>query len=76
MRFPWKALGAPNDWVRDANRIHGQLIAIFAADQNGDARVRYYHSAPDLKITGFFHLTAQGWPRYLLVDPARDKEQK
>jgi len=76
MRFPWKSLGAPGDWVRDAKKIHGQLIAILAAAQNGEDKARYHHSAPDLKITGFFHLTAPGWPRYLLVDPAREKEQK
>ncbi|MBM4144476.1 MAG: hypothetical protein FJ225_12935 [Lentisphaerae bacterium] len=77
MRIPWKSLGAPNEWVRKPDGIHGRTIVLFAAVQNPDVEPRYHHTSPGQKITGFFHQVAAGWPTYPLVDPAKDAaEQK
>jgi hypothetical protein len=75
MRLPWKALGPPREWLGNAGP-HGQTITLFCAVQNPDLPPGNYHTYPDLKMSGFFHTTAASWPRYLLVDPAKDKNQK
>ena len=73
MRLPWKSLGAPRTWLaREESDMHGQTIVLFSAVDNPDLEPRYHHTAPDLEITGFFHLTAANWPRYLLIDAKKE----
>ncbi|MDP6631509.1 MAG: hypothetical protein QGH29_11120 [Kiritimatiellia bacterium] len=75
LRFSWKSLGAPKEWLRGADKIDGKSIVLFAAVQDGAGTPRYHHTSPHQKITGFFHTEAAGWPRYRLVDPERDSNQ-
>jgi len=72
LRFPWKSLGAPREWLNvGSQKIAEQTMVLFAAVQDADKVPRYHHSSPDQEIKGFFHLAAAGWPRYRLVEPEK-----
>ncbi len=82
IRLPWHGLGAPTKaesriQIKDGDKtksVHGpwkmagEQLLILAVVQDGDVKEHggYFHSSPTLKGSGFFHMEANRWPRYVL----------
>ena len=76
LRLPWFGIGAPV--ARRQGRawdMHGQEIRGLAVVENGDLPDRYHSSSPDLPADWFHHGVAR-YPRFRLVDPAREPDTK